>query len=743
MDLLAAGTLAVTGAAALAVGDPDGPAPLPELPAGGAATPPPLPDPAPPAPDEVIWRTSEIMPAPVLGANGLPSADWEPSSVIDEPWAALQVVIEGVDITAWRGVPIPHPQWSRGEPFGPGTCTILVPQITTFEALPAWCVKGASVDVVAHLVAGGTRSLWSGVIDKFGHEEDPADDDGQVRSVFTVSCRGPVLVDDLQLRKPGFDTQPRDIGQVIPDVLNAAVSRRCDPLAAVVTGCLTGVQGGWEPLVLGHVQGLLATAVTGGRQWTLACDVRSPVLVLKDTTTVHATVSNGQRGVTVSLEQDHAGAPNVIYGEGISPAGGRWRNAVYPGWRPDDAPPWPMSPTQSFRVGTTDAATTSGTGVSDYQRQIGQPVTGRFSTADTTRTRQIQAAAGIAIDGRPGPQTWATVFAAGANTGTLDAFFLPLAWAPQVMPRLYGPDGTDLGPNPAYDPSIVRVETKLDLGQGVTKDQGRAAAAEMLPRVMDPGWIGTIRLEVDPNERSRYELREGQNVQLTNFRGGTLLLHVAYVEVDEDAVTLTVDTNARDYPTLDAIMTRERAATDPAKSIAARLNKGSVTEARATFDDESPAGQLPRHALFADLWDVRPVPFGAYGSVARTELTTTGAAARFCTAVFTQPVTHAQLEGVFSGTSPLVFDLANPWETFADELAALGLVMAWGWGRQPLGYWPLSYATPDGTSAAPVTGRYVDDAAWEYVSSRSPWLWVATIADRGCLLEGHFWPGVD
>lgn len=731
--MTAAGSWTFTGTADLTVGVPA----VPTAPAGttgGAAVPPVPPGPqAPPAgvPDPVLWRVSETMPAPVLDARGNP-LDWAPVSVVQEPYARLQVVVEGVDITYWDGAPIPIPDWTRQEPFGSAAASITVPQITPFHQLPAWCVPGASVDIRLARLTGGVVSRFSGVLHTFGHSADT----GQ----FTLEAAGVVYVDDWQLRQPSFTSAPRDIGEVIADALNSTVSRRHDPIAPVTTGCLTSVAGGWEPKVTGYVQQLLATAVTGGRQWTVACAERSPQLVLKDTTTVAWTTHNGQRGVQIDLNQDWSKAPNVIYGEGIGPDGGRWRNAMYPNWRPDDTPVFPMAPTQSFHVGTNDSDTTSGGGVSQWQAKVGQPVTGRYSLADRARCIQVQTAAGILRDGFVGPQTWAATFGTGSNTGTLDCFYMPIAYAPNVMPRLYGPTGSDLGPNPAYDPDVLRVEDKLDFGQGVGKTEGIRAGGEILALNINPGWSGTVSFTTDPQECSKYDVLEGSNGKIRGFRGTDLLVHVAAVDYGQDTVTATVDTNARDYPTLAAIRDRERNATDPAKSKVKRLNQGDITQARATFDSESPAGQVPRHALFANLWTVIRIPFGVYGSIVRTELTTTGAESPFAVAVFDSPITADDLLGLVG--NPLTAT-SNPWTDMADDLAARGLLMAWGWSNQPAGYYPGEYSNPDGDAQYPVTGRMVDDASWDYSSSQPPWLWVAEIASSGCYIEGRFWPGAE
>lgn len=731
-SLEALGTITWTGTATLSdVPDiPDTPVATP----GGSVTPPEPPEPQDPpegVPNSVLRRVSELMPAPTLDARGFP-VNWAPTSVVDQDYARFQVVVEGVDITYYAGAPLPIPQWTRTEPFGSAEATIEVPQLTPFHALPAWCVPGANVDIRLRRLTGAILSRFAGVVSTFGHRAD--------RGVFTLECHGVLFVDDLQLRAPAFLTTPRDIGAVIADVLTSTISRRHGAVAPVATGCLTSVLGGWEPRVTGYIQQLLSTAVTGGRQWTVKCPVRNPQIALKDTTTVSWTVSNGQRGVTVDLVQDWSQAPNVIFGEGVGSDGGRWRNAMYPGWRPDDTPAYPNSnPNQTMHLGSTDAGTTTGSGVSDWQRKVGILVTGRFTLADRASAYAVQAAAGIQFDGIVGPQTWAASFGTGSNTGTLDCFYMPLAYSPQVMPRRLGPDGANLGANTAYNPDVMRVEDKIDFGDGVGKAEGTRAAREILAREIHPGWTGTIGLTLDPEECSRYEIQEGSNGRIRYFRGGTLVVHASQVSYGESVVTATVDTNARDYPTLAAIRDRERNATDPAKAKVKRLSSGSITEARATFDAESPAGHIPRHALFVNLWTVIRIPVGSYGSIVRAELATSGSAHPFAVGIFDRPITAAGMLALVG--NPLTAG-SNPWSDQADALDAAGLLMSWGWAKQPAGYYPGEYSDPDGEGASPVTGRLLDDASWDYASTTPPWLWVAEIASGSCYIEGRFWQGV-
>lgn len=743
VELEATGSWAIAGAAAVTVdvdlwADP----PIGEPGAGGVIDPGEPPAPIPPpigVPDPMIRRRSEVMPAPSLDGLGRP-VNWRPTEVRGGNVGRIQIVVEGTDITWLRDAATPLPTFTSGEPFGAQTARIRIPQISAFDDLDdfPWCQRGANVAIrLAPANGDDPVPLWIGVVTSVD-ESKPGSDP-------TLVCTGVMFVADEQLRPPAFSTEPADIGEVVAQVLNSAVSRRYTAIEPVVTGCRTSVLGAWEPRVTGFVQQLLATAVKGGRQWTVECEERSPRLVRKDTETISWSFRYGQRGIVADLESDDP--TNVIFGEGVGPGGGRWRNAKYPNWRPDETPPYPFNnPTQTIRVGTTDGDTDTGDGVSTWQARAGRPATGSFSQEDRVALERIQRDAGIQIDGILGPQSWAATFGTGSNTGTFDgAFIAPLAKAMRVEPRLYGPDGDDLGANPDYDPNVVRVEDKVDFGYGVSKSDGKSAAIEMLARDVKTGYTGSITFDLDPEEGSRLRLvRPGTNGLVKGFHGRSIKVHVASVTVSASPtgprVVAQVDTKARDYPTLGAIRQRQRNATDPAKALIKRLTKSSLSSERATFDAESPAGQVPRFALFSNLWSVVRIPFGSFGSIVRTSLTTTNEPRAFATAVFAKPVTAADMLALVG--NPLSAS-ENPWDEHADELAEAGMLMAWGWKSQPCGYYPKSYSTPTGPGAASITGRMVDDASWEYASTQAPWLWVAFIAAGACFVEGRFWPGAD
>lgn len=736
MNLTARGLIEVSAAAVLTFEDPYAPPVLPTLPPTGSATPPIPPEPSDPLlmRRQRIQRVSEVMPAPALDARKFPQS-WTPTSVVKQTVGRLQVVVEGVDVTFLRGAETPFPSWTRSEPFGSQSATIALPQITGFDELGggdlAWCVKGATVEIRLIREDDTKLSLFYGFISEFDHSEDSG--------TFQLQCHGIMYQGDLQLMKPPFVTTPIDAGTAIPRALNNVVGRRFAKTASVSTGVKVGRSASWDPILTSWIMNHLATLVKDKKQWTITCDRRSPVMERKDMTTVHATIRNGQRGISVDLQSDLTQEPNVIYGEGIRDDGGRWRNAKYPNWRADDTPAYPIVPSRSIYLGDTNATTNGG--VSKWQRRIGVPVTGRYTQTDKAALLRIQRAAGIKQDGYLGPQSWAASFGTGSNTGTLeDAWIAPLAAIPEVEPYLYTSDGEILKDNPNYDPDVIRVEQFINYGSGISKGRAVTAAESMLARDATEGWVGTITFTLDPNEGSKYELiREGHNIQVRSFRGKTLLVHVAAVDYGEDTVTATVDTKARDYPTLAAILERDRSAQDPARSYRRSSASSTATSERATWDAESPGGRIPELALFNRLWTVLRIPVAQYGEIVRTKFTTTPARP-FSVAIFDRPITPSKLLSVVG--NPLSQD-ENPWQNAADELENLGLLQAWGWNLQPAGYYPKEYSNPSGDeSPPPVTGRMLDDASWTYASTKPPWLWVAMIAEGSCTIEGRLWHGV-
>lgn len=728
---------------------------IPPVTKGGTQTPPPLPEyvpkvkptPVPPpsdppeydvpvdADDGLIFHVADTYPSPDLDEYGQP-IDWQPTVVKDQPYGYLQIVVNGVDVTDVDGTPCSFPQYSDVEPFGFQAASFEVAGITLHTAKPAWATKNAHVVIRFKRYSGGYDVAFRGVLFDSGISDETG--------LYTVSAIGIAFSGDYQLRLPPLRSAREDIGTVIARLMNGVVARRFDAMTAVLTGIIANQTGGWETLLTGYITRLLATARDkDGRHWTVHMDETTPVLEPKDLDTVHFRFRAGQPGVTPNLNSDTSDQTNVVYAEGITKDGGGWSHKHYPFWNFDETPQYPFAnPANTIRIGTRDSDTTTGTGVSDAQRRMRRPITRRWSVSDSAALERLQDKAGIQVDGLLGPQSWAMLWNTGSNTGTLDgAIILPLAAAPETQPYLYGPDGERLGKNPKFDPDVIPIWEYVNYGRGVEKATAIRDAELRVQRDSVDGLYGTIVLETDPSEMPRYLIRAGMNMVLQDLHGEDVKFHIAAVDHGELTSTLTVDTKARDYPMLEAILERDRNAVDPAKAALKRLTSGSLSTDRATYDSESPAGHIPPHAIFTNLWDVIPVPMSEFGNAVRAEFFTTGPYARFCVGVFRRKVTHEQILQAMGGLNPLTSD-ENPWQT--EALDDLGLLMGWGDKRQPLGYWPKQYTDADnplasGGTGAPLTGKFVDDGSWPYKADDGVVLYVATLADRATHIFGRIY----
>ncbi|WP_061960656.1 peptidoglycan-binding domain-containing protein [Demequina flava] len=662
-------------------------------------------------------------------------APWQPSATGAAEYGHLQIVIEGVDFTYLNGVPTPEPDTRESEPFSYGPATIRLPQIKVHDDIPPQAAAGANFAVrVKRLSDGGYDTVYEGIV---GGTNDLQDS-----GPFTLYCDGLLMAANHQNTSPSFDTDPKDIGAAIPDKINAATSVRYEPMDRTVTGITTSVAGRWEPLLTGFVQARLATAVKEGKQYTLMLDGRKPVLRAKDLTTIAWEVRAGQRLIKVDLTKDSTEAPNYITGYGVNPAGGAWFNTLYPDAKYDDSPEYCFNDAgRSVVVGTTDADTDTGNGVTLAQRKLDRPETGRWSWGDAEAAERFQEDHGLLVDGVVGPQTWAALFDIGANVGILTPFHAPLAAATEVMPRLHGADGEDLGPNPAYDPNVPRIDRIIEYGQGVWRSEARRDAREVLARDSNPGYTGTITFSIDPEQMPRHLIRAGQNGLVRGHHDEDIVVHVVDVKRRGGTVTATVDSKARDLPTLQAIMQRDKAAMDPARSAVKRITEAAVATDRPTFDAESKAGRIPEHAIREDLFDVRRIPMSKVGMAVLFEMQTFGPATEFSTAAFGKPITAAQLQAIVGNPLNVGADpLESPWDVHAKELREkFWFIDAWGWQEQPAGLGERARTTPNGTTSAPVTGELIHRGSWQYTTERSPWLYVATISRTSCFVKGRIY----
>jgi peptidoglycan hydrolase-like protein with peptidoglycan-binding domain len=691
------------------------------------------------------------MPAAVVESSMLSwqshetaEVDGDTSGMVSVPLGHPHVWVDGVDVTYFRDTPTKIAGWKQEAPFGWTGTTLTFPKVFHYEERGTgdleWMLADAPVEIAIVTPEGDRIHRFTGHLTS----EDPGV--GRGRTVCVWHVEGALWQADHSIHPVPARLDPTDMGRLLPDELNGTPSRRFAPIPRVTTGIPFRERGNTNQTRWDYATDLLAKAtVDGGDQWTLEpTGPRSFALVLKDTTTVHWTITAGAPGVDLDLTHDHHERIDAVYGRGIGPDGYAWRNVFFPDLLPYDPPAYPYAdPDQNVLEGDTDADTLTGTGISDWQRRVldlgykSLPVDGVFGPEDTQAVLWIQRLRGIEVDGFMAGQTWAATWNVGAVGGNLRTVRLPLAVRPEVEQFLYGANGATVGTNPAYDPSIIRHEIDVDFGAGVTKAQGREMARRILERGLDPGIVGTVKLMTCPWEGSRWEIDAGDNVLLKGWRGEDVLARVTALDADPESltVTLTIDSEFRDAMAVVQILERNRESKpDPARrpgnpNRRSRMDQDQVTP----FEGESPAGRLPRLPLYEGLWTVWPVPVSEVGLIAKLRIVTSGPVSRFAVSLWGRPVTANQL----ASKCPNPLALSNPWAAAGDTwLDNMGFIEHWGEENEAAGYGQLGRES----EGDPLTGVLYDDAGVPYVSLVSPWLWVGLFSPVSCFIQGRIYP---
>jgi hypothetical protein len=468
--------------------------------------------------------------------------------------------------------------------------------------------------------------------------------------------------------------------------------------------------------------------------WTLAkLPGRMPTITLKNRWRIDATMRTGQPGLQCSLQSARSITTTTIYGDGTDDQGHAWRNTKYPNLRPITPP---LYPGYDLHLGMVDPAVeewTSAMAAAGWRLNVGWTFDGVARQVCTN----FQVSAGLEVTGTVNAQTWAATFVTGSNSGDLTgAYIAPLASLPEVEPFLYDAFGAITGPNPAFDPTVPRVERWESMGEHVNKPDAIISALAELTRDSAPGVWGTLTLYSDPNEKSRYDLHAGENFMLQDWEGADVMLHIAQRTIGWNTqgrpVTLTVDTNARDLITLASVRTRDRSTTDPVRRVRhSRRASRIISDKTAGWDFESGGGLIPQFVLQAGVWSVVRIPAAETGSVVGTNLSTTWPGVGttltpFAIAVFAQPVTPAYIKGIVP--NPLA--VAN-WPT-SFPAGSIAPIAGWGDSSDACGYSPGQQSAGN-----PLTGQFSDNGSWDFTSLVPPWLWVALWSPVETVISGQ------
>jgi hypothetical protein len=333
--------------------------------------------------------------------------------------------------------------------------------------------------------------------------------------------------------------------------------------------------------------------------------------------------------------------------------------------------------------------------------------------------------------------------------GLTPAYYKPLAIKHELDPYLYRADGAIVGNNPDFDWAALRIERYFNYGEGTSLGFARKDAGQVISPALrrDPNWVGSITLDADPEEGSRWEMRAGQNIWLKYFMppisawaglnvsdaDDGILLHISRCSVTPGGtVTCDVSYLGHDFLTLAALRNRNRQSTDrsQAPSTGKRVGKQTI-DTKHPWDDQAGAGVVQAFQIGPRVWSVSRIPMGEHAFI-KTSILTTSPATKFAAAVFSKPITAGDLNTLVP--DPLSLNGGkNPWRGKAAELHSHSLQIAWGGPGQAAGYYPGLES-----EGAAVTGQLRDEATWHYETKDPPWMYLAVWAPVACTVQGQF-----
>lgn len=670
------------------------------------------------------------------------------------------VRVGGVDVSTVYGLHIPEPSYALTEPFGFGATTLLFPQVHAgYAALGsgdlAWAKAGNPVTISRVFGDGSETVDYVGEVASIGA-------DGRALSVDVGGqFSGPASMLDEQNQ---MYRQSLDVGRYA-SLAAGRVGLSFSPWFGPVTGIKLTHAGGQSLLSWAQnlgamsqdtagVQRALMPTVWGGNVYGFA---------QKDYTTKHLTVLNDDARAVLTVTNDVSEAPNVIYGTGITPDGERITNAKWPGVFAGPAPTYPMAGNVDFGLGTTDAATVNGDGITVLYVKLRNEGylafeienTGVYTTDFVAAVKRLQKDVGLTVTGTMTLTAWKRLFNSSYTGYTINgAGIFPLAFDTRVMEFLYDSIGNVVGRNPAYDPTVPRVERTYDFGSGITKAAMIAYAQGMLARSASlKNWTGTLRLNQSGAFTGAHndatgltaadlmpfrDIRPGMNVWVPYFDGGTLF-HIAGVDVTPDGATLTIDTQARDLLEVQAINDRDaESRRSPRREWMASNRAKQPTTGMVACDEGF--GWLDRDvALTGNAWNVIPVIAGQSGQVNKVDIRLVNTPAEFVVAAFSQPMTRKRLQRNVG--NPFTTSGQSTWETspnIQDWFDNDVILYAMGDGTQPCGYGKRRKLDDNGAATgAPLTGRLLDRSPWPYICAAhtAVIVFVAIYPDRDCTLK--------
>ena len=592
---------------------------------------------------------------------------------------------------------------------------------------------------------------------------------------LTIECGGhasgrAALLD----RQPPLIQWRQDIGRIIAQSVRE-LGVEHDPPMGPVTGIEILRFGGVSELDFLQQLNSMAVTDTGGQWSTMPDQAGIYRTAVKDTATIHGTVYHDDARIKLDLRRDIAEEPNRVFATGITPAGMIVRFGAYPGLLKGRAAPYPFDDGRAFGPYMGDESTDSGDGITVMiwrlilTRYMDNRVPiGIYDNDVAQAIRRLQRACGITVTGTMNKRTWNALFDLSATGWSLRrSRILPAAADPRVIDWRRTASGGIIGTNPARDPGVLRRDKTIDVGSGFTRRQIESFAASQVATV--PQWAGTLTISTGAIVRGTHtpgapigpesvlparDIKPGMNLRLPHFAGG-ITVHVAGVSVTPptgdapETVTCVVDTQARDLMTAWQVIQRDRESRNTPHRAFMQARRKAVQRGENLFDEVG--GTIERTKLPAG-WTVVPVIAKQAGTVNKLRLKV-DPAREFAVAVFGRRISAAKLRRMIG--NPLTKAGRTRWDSRYDDLERDHVVLyVAGHEREPCGYFPGSKSDLEDDETPVLTGRWVDDASWDFyafsqTSNTDPSksdaggvIWMAIYVPAPTVLDGGrvMWP---
>lgn len=152
--------------------------------------------------------------------------------------------------------------------------------------------------------------------------------------------------------------------------------------------------------------------------------------------------------------------------------------------------------------------------------------------------------------------------------------------------------------NLSATPDVFPSEVNYNFGEGITQALGVSAAQFMLRRDGSPGWVGSITIQVDPDENtSKWSIRPGMVVKIKGYMGfiDGVNMHISEVVLNpqEGTVQMKVDSKFRDLLSVEQVQASVRDTQTPVKMLQVNKRAYLIEDMVRPWDYSLGSGYIP------------------------------------------------------------------------------------------------------------------------------------------------------